>query len=339
MAVFKISGDQPTEPLTQFLLPEFQTKSLTATTVTFGYSVYYPDEYDPSWDTKEVTYTGKFDITDGIASGVITKVVFEAGYSSSTDRTTLTITDGAYIEDFEAFQKSGKIGIQLLLAGNDDLYDGISVGYGGNDTFHAKRMSAADGGTGHDVVIFDSVSSARNLDLNRDAALFKSIEEFIGSKYNDQMRGSAGADLLNGGVGHDLLIGREGNDTLVGGNGNDRFIGGPGIDTMTGGSGRDVFVFEKFSESKNSAMDRVTDFDRAYDLIDMSVMDANTEKSGNQTFTYLGDKAFTGHAGELRSFISGGSTIVRADVDGDKITDFQFALSGSIKLTSLDFIL
>jgi Ca2+-binding RTX toxin-like protein len=66
------------------------------------------------------------------------------------------------------------------------------------------------------------------------------IENAIGSDYNDQIVGNEVANNLQGGKGNDTLKGGEGNDTLEGGEGNDTLNGGEGNDTLNGGEGNDT---------------------------------------------------------------------------------------------------
>ncbi|WP_144187078.1 calcium-binding protein [Elioraea rosea] len=67
-----------------------------------------------------------------------------------------------------------------------------------------------------------------------------SIENAIGSKYDDQIYGDAGANLLQGLGGNDYIRGREGNDHLLGGDGNDTLYGDDGSDEVSGGNGNDT---------------------------------------------------------------------------------------------------
>jgi Ca2+-binding RTX toxin-like protein len=69
---------------------------------------------------------------------------------------------------------------------------------------------------------------------------FSSVEDLLGSPYNDTLSGDAATNRLYGGSGHDQIFGRDGNDTLYGGVGNDVLVGGRGSDLFYGGSGRDV---------------------------------------------------------------------------------------------------
>jgi len=58
-----------------------------------------------------------------------------------------------------------------------------------------------------------------------------SMENAVGSSFNDTLIGNAGNNELLGNAGNDILIGNGGNDTLNGGLGNDTLNGGVGIDT------------------------------------------------------------------------------------------------------------
>ncbi|PNK61709.1 hemolysin [Psychrobacter sp. FDAARGOS_221] len=79
-----------------------------------------------------------------------------------------------------------------------------------------------------------------------------SIEEIIGSEYNDMFYGSKFGDVFHGGKGVDRIDGHAGNDYLFGGadddyinggEGNDFLDGGTGDDVISGGKGDDIFVY------------------------------------------------------------------------------------------------
>ena len=68
----------------------------------------------------------------------------------------------------------------------------------------------------------------------------------------------------------------------------------------------------------------IRDFSRAQgDDIDLSGIDANAKAAGNQAFSFIGDKAFSGKAGELQ-YKNG---IVAGDVNGDKAADFHIEIA------------
>jgi Ca2+-binding RTX toxin-like protein len=60
-----------------------------------------------------------------------------------------------------------------------------------------------------------------------------SIENLIGSGFNDRLDGTNTANSLDGGAGADSLYGYGGNDTLTGGAGNDVLDGGADTDTVS----------------------------------------------------------------------------------------------------------
>jgi Ca2+-binding RTX toxin-like protein len=329
--------------LSRFFLADFTSVEVTGTSVTFSKVASLGDDIPGTRKTK-VTLTGEFESTDGVISGSITEITstvyndFDGGGYEFEGALTIS-GESLFVEDLSAFQRSGSIGLQLLLSGNDDIY-GFNKGHNGNDTLHANGISAAFfGGAGFDTLVFDGMTAGLKLDLNRDGSNFRSIEAFVGTKYADDMRGTTGNDNLSGGAGNDLLVARVGNDVLNGGSGHDRLIGSTGADTLTGGSGEDTFIFERVTDSTRTQTDRITDFNRAYDIIDLKAIDANTESGGNQTFKWIGTEKFHGKAGELRYFTSGDRTVIAGDVDGDKAIDFQINLDRAMSLTALDFIL
>jgi len=156
------------------------------------------------------------------------------------------------------------------------------------------------------------------------------FENLTGSAFNDTLTGSTAANTLSG---------LAGNDTLSGGAGADRLIGGLGKDTLTGGTESDTFVFDNVTDSAvGTNRDLVTDFAIGIDKIDLSgIGDEVTGPEDHMTF--IGTTAFSGVAGELRQFASGSQTILKGDVNGDGIADFQIAFTSTLVFSSSDFIL
>ncbi|WP_354065568.1 calcium-binding protein [Devosia sp. 2618] len=188
-------------------------------------------------------------------------------------------------------------------AGNDELRGGA-----GNDRL--------DGGAGNDTL--------------------------YGDAGDDLLFGEAGNDKLYGGAGNDKLDGGAGNDLLDGGAGNDQLYGGLGADILIGGAGADTFIYKSIKESTLDAKGRdfINDFSQAQkDKINLSAIDANTKIAGDQAFNFVGTKAFTNKAGELRYEHKDGDTYVYGDVDGDGKADFAIVLDTTIKLVATDFIL
>jgi serralysin len=127
---------------------------------------------------------------------------------------------------------------------------------------------------------------------------------------------------------------------LVGTAGNDVLQGTSAMETFTGGAGADQFVFRSLTESSRliSSADIITDFQQGFDQINLSAIDANPLSPTNDAFTFLGGAALSLAAG-LRSFISGGETIIQLETDGKSGADFSLRLSGYHVLTAADFVL
>lgn len=66
------------------------------------------------------------------------------------------------------------------------------------------------------------------------------------------------------------LVGGAAGDTLVGSALGDIIQGGLGADTLTGGGGADTFAFASGADSSGNAIDTITDFDGATDVIDVA---------------------------------------------------------------------
>jgi Ca2+-binding RTX toxin-like protein len=160
---------------------------------------------------------------------------------------------------------AGSFGSDILSGGggNDSLYgDGAidssapgsgppilspDVGANGNDTLDGgDGDDLLDGGGGTDTATYASASGAVQVDLGLGTATgaagndtLVSIENVIGSGFNDFLLGDFSANRLDGGGGNDRVIGGAGDDTLDGGTGADYLTGGAGNDAITGGLGVD----------------------------------------------------------------------------------------------------
>jgi Ca2+-binding RTX toxin-like protein len=153
-----------------------------------------------------------------------------------------------------------------------------------------------------------------------------------GGTEDDRLHGGTGNDTLRGEDDDDILIGNAGNDVLIGGDGEDTLFGDAGRDTLTGGADADVFRFVKAAHSPNNAnADRITDFVRGEDLIDLSGL--------NATPVFIGSSGFSGTGAEVRIAASGPNRLVMVDMDGDGSADMKIIVIGSAGLESHDFIL
>jgi len=224
-------------------------------------------------------------------------------------------------------------------AGNDVLY-----GLGGNDALYGmdgtdKLVGSAgadklDGGAGFDYASYQDATAGVVARLDRPSSntgyaagdTYTGIEGLMGSKYTDKLYGDAAANRLYGDAGNDVLYGLGGNDVL---------IGGAGADRLYGSAGADRFVIDKIGNSLPTARDRIGDFTRGEDKIDLRSIDANTSLGGDQAFSFIGGKAFSGKAGELNF----AGNVLSGDVNGDRIADFQVDIPNVSSLLGTDFYL
>ena len=115
----------------------------------------------------------------------------------------------------------GEDGDDILLGGlGADLIDG------GEDTDTADY---SDSGAG--VTVSLDAGTAAGGDAEGDTLV--SIENLIGSRFDDRLTGDGWANTLNGGRGDDVLEGLGGDDVLIGGRGGDDLFGGAGTDTAS----------------------------------------------------------------------------------------------------------
>lgn len=248
------------------------------------------------------------------------------------------------------------------LAGDDKLF-----GDGGNDRLW--------GGTGGDFINGNEGSDFLYGEDGMDSLVGETGVDFMwggagsdwlwggedgdflnGDAGDDKLYGDGGGDTLNGGDGDDRLEGGGGNDTLhgngmtdtlSGGDGDDKLTGGAGADKLTGGAGKDKFAYTNKTDSNvGSGIDKILDFLKGEDKIDLSKMDAKTTVYGNDAFSWKGMSQPTAKsAGSLwgqhfdANAYEGEKVRIYGDMNGDGTADFMFDVMGVASLTSTDFFL
>jgi Ca2+-binding RTX toxin-like protein len=166
-----------------------------------------------------------------------------------------------------------------VLTGNDEANyfngsdgDDFLVGRGGADTLN--------GAAGTDRSYYVTSPAAVNINLKNGTAyggdaegdILISIEDLVGSDYDDILSGNNQGNVMTGGEGNDLLQGDDGNDILIGIGINAGALSE--VDTLTGGAGADLFllgdeIVGNFYDDKNSSTSGtnnyalVTDFNPA----------------------------------------------------------------------------
>ncbi|MFG6080278.1 FG-GAP-like repeat-containing protein [Paracoccus litorisediminis] len=197
-----------------------------------------------------------------------------------------------------------------------------------------------------DPTIGSGAEDSENLRIN----LSDVVEDLIGTPGRDHLIGTSVADILSG-------LG--GNDTLSGGAGQDTLIGGAGVDLLRGGAGADTFVFALRDSASgysgyisNSTLnplsgagrrDIILDFTHGQDRIDLSGIDTDPSRAGDQAFVWGGSGNFSDSRASVvyRQFDMAASandrTIIYGDTDHDGRADFQIELAGLVTVTRDDF--
>jgi Ca2+-binding RTX toxin-like protein len=297
------------------------------------------------------------DVVLELAGGGYDRVITAFNWQLTSEFERLSLTGTADVlasGNDEANRLDGNAGANVLFGagGNDVLYglagDDTLAGGDGNDTLDGGLgADSLEGGAGNDTYIldgsgdvmleladggYDRIITASNWQL---AAEFEWLSlsgtadvHGSGNHLANRLDGNAGGNILFGAEGNDALNGLGGNDLLVGDVGNDLLDGGLGADILAGGLGADRFLFRSAVEAHG---DVISDFSVADgDRIDLRPIDTNAGLTGDQGFTWIGDAAFDGVAGQLRF----ASDMLEGDLDGNGLADFQIALSGVAVLTT-----
>ena len=224
--------------------------------------------------------------------------------------------------------------------GNDSLYGG-----NGDDLFRVGTSAGTDiydGGVGDDRI----ETTANNVSLTVTGANLIDIETISAGSFTGlTLLGTSAANALNFSTmtltGVTRINGGSGNDTITGSAGNDVLEGGAGKDLLTGGLGADYFDFNLSSHSRATVIDRIMDFAKGEDIIDLATIDADGTQGALDTFLFIGAAAFSGVAGQLRCDSTSLAGVNRslADLDGNRSIDFEIQLTGTHLLTATDFML
>ena len=284
-------------------------------------------------------------ITEGSSAG--TDLVYSTvTWTLATNVENLTLTGSSAVNGTGNTLDNviiGNAGVNTLLGmdGNDTLDGGRAndamTGGIGNDTYYVGEAGdvvteAASGGT-------DTVITTLN-----NYVLASEVENLTqGGTASINSTGNSVANVITGNAGWNTLDGAGGADTILGGAGADIIIGGAGLDTMTGGNQIDTFSFTALTDSGVGAgtRDIITDF-QAGELINLSVIDANSVTAGEQEFIFGPGANATYEGGELQVAVVGSVVTVSLYTDAVAGADMVITVnlaSGITALTADNFVL
>lgn len=263
--------------------------------------------YASSTNNAQVLIEGEAMQYDGIDN------VNHGSYSGSVDSVTFGTYDGSTtFAQIDGVARSTLIGVlkELVISGLD-ISEAVGAGSGEDNDFYQLMTALRDGNS---TTIADG-----NTETNGALAIEK-LYEYFASKAQH-------------------FIGSDGDDSYVGTKFADKIDGGAGVDALDGGKGKDVFVFDLGdSGATTTDADVISNFNVKQDTIDLSAIDTNSVKDGDQAFKFYGTDDLGTKPGINFEKVAG-QTIVNIDSDGDATADMVIVLDGSYKLTVDNFVL
>ncbi len=194
----------------------------------------------------------------------------------------------------------GRFGAPQLIL--DNFGRAVAAGGWASEDMYLRLLGDLNGDGRADIVGFGQLGVYTSINVA------DSIQNVIGSAYNDTLSGTQWANVITG---------------------------GGGADTLSGRGGADTFVFTALTDSTVAASDTILDFEHGVDKIDLSQIDAISTTAGEQSFQFIDTNVFTRHAGEL-NYMNG---VVSGDVNGDGLADFRIVIGNKSPLSAVDFVL
>jgi len=288
--------------------------------------------------------TGLDTATYANASGSVTVTLTATGGSS-------TGADG--IDTLISIENATGSGFDDTLTGNGA--GNVLSGLDGNDLLNGGLgADTLDGGNGTDTASYASATDAVTVTLTATGGssagadgsdTLVSIENVVGSAFNDTLTGNNNANILNGGAGADTINGGGGDDLLIGGDGGDALDGGAGINTADY-SGSSAAVTVNLSSGKGSGGSAAGDTLANIQNVTGSAFNDKLTGSGaaNMLTGGTGNDQITGGGGSdtlyggtgTDSFLFASSADIGTSASHDAIWDFE--AGGTTAATAVDHI-
>ncbi len=218
--------------------------------------------------------------TDGATAGLVVDFLNPAANTGAAAGDFYSGIEGVIGSDFNDVLRGDNLdNIFEGLAGSDVISGGL-----GADTASYDLVGAGVGDTSTQGVDVDLGAGMTTEDGYGATDSLTSIENVIGSAFDDTLAGDDGVNQIIGGAGDDMLS------------------GGLGADILTGGAGSDAFIYDDAALAE-AAVDIITDYAFGSDIIDLT-----------------GISLTIGAGGDISDYVSladSGAVQLLVDVDGD----------------------
>lgn len=241
------------------------------------------------------------------------RAVEVTGGGIDTVRSTVSTTLNDHVENLFL------AGAGNLFAGGNGLDNRLVGNAGANVIQGGAGNDRMEGGAGNDSYLVDSRSDLVLEERNAGIDTVRSSVSWTLRTHLENLTLIGSSNTYAGGnAASNILIGNSGDNTLYGG-----ALG----DSLRGGAGRDRFLYLAASDSTVADSDRIVDL-RFNEIIDLSAIDADSTRAGDQAFTLV--DALDRHAGQIALVYNPVSNITSAfmDIDGDGTADMRIMING-----------
>ncbi len=181
----------------------------------------------------------------------------------------------------------------------------------GNDIYRVEGLPSVpttiSDKKGVDTLDFSAATSAVQIDLSSTKAqsvlgksltIKSAIEILIGSRFDDQLKGSRSGNVIYGGAGSDRITATNGKNVLIGGAAADVIMGGGGEDLLIGGGIDEtnlMYLYNSWISSKSKFDERTTTLQNSLSswVTDDAISDTLTGGKGQDWFYGSGSDQIT----------------------------------------------
>lgn len=211
------------------------------------------------------------------------------------------------------FILTGKGDDHIHGGGGDDT---IAAGAGADNIYGGKGSDTVDYSTAKADGVFASLTDPSLNTHDAEGDTYHSIENLLGSSFDDVLVGDSNGNILTGANGADSLNGGKGADALSGDGGDDFLAGGKDADNLFGGAGGDIFFYQRSDLALSGEADTIFGWDNHDKIgIDAASFGHGLDSAQGVTPDQFHRDHAVGHNAQFVYFTDGGNLVW--DVDGD----------------------